>query len=204
MATTALNLSGKPVSYIIEKARFILAKMTGNVTFPTPIPTLIVLVALIDALSLAYENALGGGKVQKALMRLALKDLLDALKTMSGYVQSVSAGDETKILSSGFDVRRPRTPAGILPPPVNLRSVFGFLPGEIIVRWGGVKKKLIYKMQINDTPGDETKWKDHTYTGRNRLVVTGLVSDKMYEFRIASISAEGLGSYSDPSAHKAL
>src|SRR6187397_2571501 len=110
MSTAALNVNGKPVSFIIEKARKILAAMTGNVSFPTPIPTLIVLEGLIDALSAAYENAINGGKTQKALMRIALKDLMAALKTMLGYVQSVSSGDETMILSSGYDVKRSRTP----------------------------------------------------------------------------------------------
>ena len=204
MSTAALNLSGKPVSVVIEKARLIHLRMTGNVSFTTPIPTLIVLLALIDALSVAYENALNGGTVQKALMRIALKDLMAALKTMLGYVQSVSEGDETMILSSGFDVRRPRIPVGILPPPVNVRAVFGNVTGEIILRWQGVKNKLVYKVQINDTPGDDTKWVDLTYTGKIRMVVPSLITDKMYAFRVASISSDGIGDYSDVAMHKAL
>ena len=204
MAQATLNLNGKPVPYVIEKARFIHGKMTGNASFPTPIPTLIALLAFIDALADAYENALNGGKVQKALMRIALKDLMSALKTMLGYVQSVSAGDETMILGSGYDVKRPRVPAGILPPPVNARSVFGNVPGEVILRWGGVPKKLIYKVQINDTPGDDGKWKDYTYTGKVRLVIGSLTSDHVYAFRIATISSDGIGNYSDIAAHKAL
>jgi hypothetical protein len=204
MSTAALNLSGKSIPFILEKARKILTDMTGNLAFPTPLPTLMVLAALIDALSLAYDNALGGGKVQKKLMRIALKDLMDALKIMLGYVQSVSEGDETMILSTGFDLKRSRTPVGILPPPVNVRSVFGFVPGQIIIRWAGVKKKLIYKIQINDTPGDETKWIDITYIGKIRLVVSGLITDHLYSFRIATISADGIGPYSDVTSHKAL
>ncbi len=204
MATAALNLNGKPVNDVIEKARLIHLRMTGNLSFPTPIPTLIVLLALIDALSLANENALNGGKIQKALMRIALKDLMAALKTMLGYVQSVSEGDETMILSSGFDVKRPRVPVGILPPPANVRTVFGEVPGEIILRWAGVKNKLVYKVQINDTPGSEDTWKDYTYTGKVRIVVTGLITDRMYAFRVASISSDGMGNYSDVSLHKAL
>jgi|SRR6185436_16321346 len=204
MSQVTLNLRGKPVPYIIEKARLIQTKMTGNADFPTPIPTLIILGGLIDALSLAYENALGGDKIKKSLMRIALKDLMTALNTMLGYVASVSAGDETMILSTGFDVKRPRTPAGILPPPVNVRAVFGNVPGEIILRWAGVTRRLIYKVQMNDTPADDTNWKDLTYTGKIRLGVNSLISDKVYGFRIASISAEGLGNYSDAASHKAL
>ena len=59
-------------------------------------------------------------------------------------------------------------------------------------------------MQINDKPGDAASWTDLTYTGKVRIVVPALVTDKMYAFRVASISADGIGDYSDVAMHKAL
>ena len=59
-------------------------------------------------------------------------------------------------------------------------------------------------MQINDTPGDETKWQDLTYTGKVRMTVSSLITDKMYAFRMASISSDGIGDYSYVAMHKAL
>ncbi|MFI5220518.1 MAG: fibronectin type III domain-containing protein [Bacteroidia bacterium] len=198
-----LKISGNPVLIIIEKVRKVILMMTGNVTYTTPVPPLAQLTTETDDVETNYQDSLKGDRDKKALMRIALATLKDSLRTLTGYVQSASEGDETKILSAGFDVKSPRNPVGILPPPGNVRCVFGNVPGEIIVRWGGVKGRLIYKVQINETP-DIPRWVDYTYTGKARLVVSGLVSGNVYEFRIACISASGIGDYSDPASHKAL
>lgn len=204
MAIAVLKLTGRPVPFVIEKMRYVILKLTGNLAFPTPVPALAALTGLTDSLETKYQEALTGARDKKALMRIALKELQTAASTLTGYVQSASAGDEGLILSAGFDVKSPRTPVGILPPPVNVRSVFGAQEGDIIVRYGGVRGRLVYKVQMNATPGDESKWVDFTYTGRNRFIANGLESGKLYAFRVASLSAEGLGSYSDPTIHKAL
>lgn len=202
MTVAVLNLSGKTVLFVIEKIRSVITAMTGNPTYAAPVPPLPILTGLVDDLETKYQDAINGGKDKKALVRVALALLKDSSRTLTGYVQSASGGDEVRILSAGFDIKRPRTPVGILPPPANVRSVFGNVAGEIILRWAGVDGKLVYKVQMNDTTA--SGWTDYTYTGKNRLVVSGLVSDRVYEFRIACISAEGIGNYSDITSHKAL
>ncbi len=177
--------------------------MTGNVSYTTPVPPLATMTTETDDLETNFQDALKGDRDKKALMRIALTTLRDDLRTLTGYVQSASDGDETKILSAGFDVKSPGIPVGILPPPGNVRCVFGNVPGEIIMRWSGVNGRLIYKVQMNRTP-ENPLWLDYTYTGKSRLVISGLVSGNDYEFRIACISASGIGDYSDPASHKAL
>ena len=204
MSIAVLNISRKTIPFIIEKVRLVINNMTGNAAYTTPVPPLATMTSQTDDLETKFQDAINLGKTQKSLMYIALATLRDSARSLTGYVQSASSGDETLILSAGFDVKRTRVPAGILPPPANLRSVFGNLAGEIILRWAGVPKKLFYRVQINDTPGDNTKWKDFAYTAKNRLVATGLISDKVYEFRIASVSADGLGEWSDITSHKAL
>jgi hypothetical protein len=204
MAIAVLNLSRKTILEIVDKVRIVIGKMTGNAAYTTPVPTLLEMTDAADDLELKYQEAENRDKNKKKLMRLSLKDMRNKIRTLTGYVQGASGGDETLILSAGFDIKNPRTPSEILPPPGNVRSVFGKVPGEIILRWAGVKRKLAYKVQINDTPGDESKWQDYTFTGKNRLVAGGLISDKIYAFRVATQSPKGLGNYSDPTQHKAL
>lgn len=204
MAIAVLKLTGKRVLDVVDKIRIVISMMTGNAAYTTPVPTLLSLTTQTDELETRYQAAINGGKDKKLLVQLALRALKSSVVTLTGYVQSASEGDEEKILSAGFDVKRPRTPVGILSPPTGVRSAFGNHAGEIIVRFGGVKGKLVYKVQINDTPGDETKWVDYLYTGKNRFVAQGLITDKWYSFRIATLSAQGLGGWSDSTSQKAF
>ncbi len=199
-----LKTAGNPVLIIIEKVRKVILMMTGNLSYTTPVPPLAQLTTDTDDVETNYQDSLKGDRDKKALMRIALATLRDSLRTLTGYVQSASDGDETKILSAGFDVKSPLHPIGILPPPGNVRSVFGNVPGEIILRYGGVDGRLIYKVQLKEGDGLPDSWRDYTYTGKTRLVIGGLVSGREYEFRIACISASGIGDYSDPTSHKAL
>ncbi|MBK5286755.1 MAG: fibronectin type III domain-containing protein, partial [Bacteroidia bacterium] len=171
---------------------------------PTPNPTLLLIKAQVVIMDLAFQNAIQGGKDKKALQKIEHKKMLDMMNSLMAYVQNTSLGDETKILSTGFEVKKQRTPVGILAPPSNVRSSFGFLPGEVLLLWGGVRGRLAYRVQTNDTPGNDANWVDYTFTGKARLVVSGLISSKEYAFRIATLSAEGLGNYCPVVIQKAL
>ena len=50
MGHAIINLDGKPVEFIVEKVRDVVTKMTGNVNFTTPNPTLTVVTAANDKL----------------------------------------------------------------------------------------------------------------------------------------------------------
>ena len=114
MAVAVLNLAKKSITDVIEKMRKVVAMMTGNLDFLLPIPKLPDVTVEIDDLALKFQDAEKGGTDKKALMRLALKTLKVSAGALTGYVQSASNGDEAKILSTGMDVKRPRTPVGIL------------------------------------------------------------------------------------------
>jgi hypothetical protein len=204
MAIAVLKLSGKPIPYVSEKVHDVITELTGNADFPTPNPTLVAVTAQVDAMDAAFQDAIQGGKDKKALQKLEHKKMLDIMGSLMAYVQNTSLGDEAKILSSGFEVKSPRTPVGILPPPSNVRCGFGFVPGEVLLLWGGVDGRLAYRVQYTPTPADPATWQDYVFTGKTRLIVSGLASSREYAFRIASLSAEGLGDYSPPVIHKAL
>jgi hypothetical protein len=200
-----LKISAKPVPFIIEKVRTIILMLTGNANYTTPNPTLATLTAQTNNLDKSYQLAINGGKDKKAQMRIDLQTLKMSLNILLAYVQTTSGGDEAKILSSGFEVKRKRTPVGILPPPPNVRCDYGKHEGEVIVRHDGVPQRMLYKYQSNDTIGDDSKWQDlpDGLTGKKSIVAGGLTSGKNYGFRVATISAAGISGWSDPSFHKA-
>lgn len=204
MSIAVLKLSGKPIPYVSQKVHDVITALTANVIFPAPKPTLPEVTIQVDKMDTAFQNAIQGGKDKKALQKLEHKKMLDIMSSLMAYVQNTALGDETKILSSGFEVKKQRTPVGILQPPSNVRADFGFVPGEVLLLWGGVDGRLAYRVQTNASPGNNNTWQDYVFTGKTRLIVTGLVSSSEYAFRIASLSAEGLGDYCPPVIHKAL
>jgi hypothetical protein len=204
MALVAINLSRKSIPVRVEKSRHILSKFTGNPSFPNPVPMLPEFEKRIKALSSVYKAALNRGTTEKKLMRLALANLMKALGSLAAYVQTASGGDPALILSSGFDVKKSRSPVGILPAPLNLRGKLGVHPGEILLLWGGVKNKKLYRIQINAHPGDESQWKEYVFISKNRRLIKGLASGTSYQFRIACMSTAGIGSNCDAIEVKVL
>ena len=204
MSQVPFKLAGKSISVVIEIVREILGKVVANIAvYATPNPPVLTITGHVDALELSYQAALKGDRVKKAIMRLDRQRVMQDMSVLQAYVQTTSEGDADKILLVA-DVKKNPSPVGILQPPAKLRAVFGLHDGEIITRWGGVSKRLIYKLEINDTPGDETKWADLAATTKNRFEVKGLISGHIYSFRVATVSVEGMGSWSDPILHKAL
>jgi len=205
MATATFKLFGLPIPALIEKVRDVIAKLTANIAvYATPNPTVIVLKAQADALELSYQKAINGGKDKKAQMRLDKEKLLQSMSILLAYVQTTSGGDAAKILLVA-DLKDPRSPVGLLPPPSNVRSTYGVHEGEITVRWDGVPKRSIYKVQRNDTPNDDTQWRDlpNGLTGKIHFSTNSMVSGGMYGFRVATVSSDGIGGWSDPTYHRA-
>ena len=205
MATATFKLFGLPIPAVIEKVRDVIAKLIANaITYATPNPSPIALKAQTDALELSYQKALNGGKDKKAQMRLDRKALLQSMSILQAYIQTTSGGDAAKILLVA-DLKSPRSPVGILPPPGNVRSTAGALEGSITVRWDGVPGRAIYKLQRNDTPNDDAQWKDlaNGLTGKTTFTTNSMESGRMYGFRVATVSSEGIGGWSDASYHRA-
>ncbi len=79
MARAVLNLSRKAVLFIVEKVRTIITKMTGNLTYPTPSPSLATITTQADDLETKFQDAIDGGKSKKVLVKTARKALLNSL-----------------------------------------------------------------------------------------------------------------------------
>jgi hypothetical protein len=205
MATATFKLFGLSVPALIQKCRDIHDKIVANVAvYATPNPTMLAIKALIDALEVSYQDAINGGRDKKERMYLDKQTLLQNMSILLAYVQTTSKGDAAKIILVA-DLRDPRSPVGILPPPSNVRGAYGNLDGEIILRWDGVPKRAIYKVQRNDTPNDNTQWHDlpNGLTTNRRLVSTGMTSGNLYGFRIATVSTDGIGGWSDAAYQRA-
>jgi hypothetical protein len=205
MGIAVLKISRKKISDIVEIVRNVITKMTGNLFFTTPNPTLAAVKADVDALDTLEQETLHGGEAKNTLKKLSKKKLLATISALTGYIQTTTFGDEDQILSAGYELKRKPVKLGMLLPPVNFRAVFGMHAGEIILRWAGVYGRTDYLIQMSSDPTKPELWTDipNGRTGKVRFVVSGLTSGQVYYFRIFTICTAGTSAASEIANHMA-
>lgn len=190
---------------LLVRARNMVSNLTGNVDFPTPVPPLATVTAAADELEAAInahdQNPGPGETTDRNLAFGALKGLVIDL---GGYVQSASNGDLAKIKSAGCVVRSSPSPIGQLPSPKDLLALATPYAGRIEIRWGGVKGRNTYSLDICEgDPNVPANWSLLTLTSKNRHTAEGLESGKNYYFRVTAIGAAGASPVSDVTFAKA-
>ncbi|MBL0126011.1 MAG: fibronectin type III domain-containing protein [Flavobacteriales bacterium] len=108
-------------------------------------------------------------------------------------------GDELKILSTGFELRKQPEPIGPLHAPTDFEARTGALPGTIDLRCKPVKGAYYYQFFVNPTDPDvEGQWTLLALTSRASFEATALDPAKHYWFRVNALGAAGASPFSDP------
>ncbi|MEO8068255.1 MAG: fibronectin type III domain-containing protein [Flavobacteriales bacterium] len=203
--TVRLGFTGVTSTALVEKGRNHVTMLTGNIAFPTPTPTLLVITAACNALDVANQAYdFNRGKLEKQTRDTAFTALKDLLRELGGYVQANCNGDKDLILSTGFDTRRPNDPVGPLNAPQNLRVIVAPYPGRLEVRWNGVRGRLLYQLYYTDKdPLEPGGWKLLLQSSKNRHTIENLVSNATYTFRTVALGTAGPSPVSDIASAKA-
>ena len=203
--TVRLGFTGVTPVTLVEQGRNHVVMLTGNLTYPTPTPTLAALTAACDALDLANQAyEFNRGKVEKQTRDTAFRALKELIRELGGYVQANCNGDKDLILSAGFNARRPNDPLGLLPAPQDMRAIVTPYPGRLDVRWKGVKGRSIYQLYMTSgDPQDANGWELLLQSSKNRHTIEDLTSNKVYTFRTVAIGASGASPVSDIASAKA-
>lgn len=189
-----LGLSSLPVPEKISRARAMVAGMTGNPAFPTPVPALTVITASINACETAYITALGGGVDDTASMHAKETAMELQLKLLAAYVESIAnanpATAEAVALSAGMKIR-PRVGRTAR----NFYAQATKNPGEIKLATKAVQRST-YTFQLCDniTTGN---WETIEQGTRASYVKTGLIPGHTYYFRVSVVDKNGQGPWSD-------
>jgi hypothetical protein len=198
MKKIKLGLAKMTIPEKIQKIRTIVTKMTGNTNFTTPIPSLNTVTAAINKLEISFEAALDGGRTKKAAVNLDEVALDTTITQLAAYVQDISLGDETKILSSGMEIKaKPIAPQDMIAP-VNVRLLTKPAEGEITLKWKPINNAKSYIIQSTATPHMATSWEAFAVSGKASYKATELISNTVLWFRIAAVGAKGVGIFGDP------
>lgn len=200
MSKVKIGFSNLQVPQQIERSRLITTRMTGNANFATPVPDLASVISATNEVETAYNESRGRDKNKVQIMRLRKAEMLALIVQLAAYVQSITDGDEEKILSSGFDVVRrgePQPPVGKV---MNVRVSNGPLSGSIKVLWNRTPGARVYIVQITTDPIVPGGFSEHTITSKTRTVMLDFNPATKYWLRVAAIGRDGRGNWSDPVA----
>jgi hypothetical protein len=194
MKKPKLDFKSLTIALKIQKAREIVVKLTGNVNFPSPNPTLPVMTTAINTLETAFEAAADGGKSLKANMRAKEKILDDFIILLQEYVGNASGGDEQKILSTGFNVKKVGTRGKR-----QMKIVATKNPGEVILTADTASDKPIaafewqYALETTDSTSDvedNRQWIAIDITTGATKTINSLTVGANYWFRYRTIHAK--------------
>ncbi|MBL9131167.1 MAG: fibronectin type III domain-containing protein [Verrucomicrobiaceae bacterium] len=125
-----------------------------------------------------------------------LEDLKNSMRFRVDYVHLVANGDPAKIVLAGFDLASERTPVGELPAPLNLAVTMG-AAGMLKLRWKPVTGASSYIIEMADHSTAPLAWAQVKVSTRASAEMGGLVSGKVYAFRVRAVGAAGEGPWSD-------
>lgn len=190
----ALSLP-RPIPALITYVQAVLAAMTNNAHFPTPVPPLSALLAALTALQSAEAQALSrlkGTVVARNDKKAALVGLMQQLR---GYVQTTADADPENsaaiINSSGLPVRKL---------PVRKPRVFsanaGALSGSVEVIAATAARRASYLWGYS-TDGGKT-WIEVGPTLQAKTTISGLPVGTSVQFRYRGVTKSGAADWSQP------
>ncbi|QQR87833.1 MAG: fibronectin type III domain-containing protein [Flavobacteriales bacterium] len=187
---------------LVSKTDYVVGKMTGNLAFANPSPTLAAMTDASTALSDANKAANSRASEAIATRNTAARTLRAMLSDLARYVNSVAEGDSAIALSSGFDAVTPPAPI-VLVAPADLRARMSAYAGAIDLSWAGVRGAHMYKVQMSSTPDAPASWQTVGTATRRRFTKTDLPANVLYSFRVIALGALGEGPDSEIASAKA-
>ena len=178
--------------------RTVINAMTGNAKFPTPVPSLSDIGELLDD----FTDKLTAARKRGSAEDTALKDeskvpLAEALQQLGYYVNGISKGHLSTVLSSGFPTAIPAT-GSIVPLKVEgVRVSDGRQSGQVRLDFTNQNKARLYEYSYRKVMVPEVEWSDRLTTTSSRAnIIAPLETGYMYEFRVRAVNSKGAGDWS--------
>ena len=175
----------------------ILAGLTGNAGYASPVPTLAMLLAARNAYANAV-NALDRGATSTAARNKTRGALAQVLRDLALYVQHTCQGDLVMLNSSGFPAQR-RRGAVVLEapqPPAQIKLTRGPVSGQVKVRCKSVAGAVLYQCRYA-TAAAPTAWTLSDTSTSGGLLLDGLVPVTAYLVQARAYGKRGCSDWSD-------
>jgi hypothetical protein len=190
------------VSVLITFLRNLVTQLTGNPSFPTPNPTLVVVTDAVDDLDAKTQAAMNGGRVERAARRASRAAALSLARQLGNYVESQSNGSLESLLSSGFNAVRAASPPRVPLTPGNPRLAYTDVSGQLMFRFIGDNNARNFSVQHAENP--EGPWTDVGLHTSTRVPIPGLTPGNVYYSRARAHGAAGSSDWCTPVSKMAV
>lgn len=191
------GLSGLNAPETVVRSRYALLKLEGNPNFtnpPYPISEVSADVDLLDHLDLQVT---AGHKLQIPQRNQVKKTVHFKMGILANYVNAEAKGDLDKLVSSGFELQKERTPASLPSAIEKLKGTKAPGSGNCRFVWSGSKGRAYYLVQQTYTPQIESSWKEIEHTTKTHCVVNNLQVGSFTYLRVCACNTAGQGEWSD-------
>ena len=174
----------------------IIDAMTGNTTYPTPVPPLATVVAARDSF-VAAVNALNRSRTATVRRNQARAAMVQVVRDLGLYVQHTCAGDMAKLLSSGFPAQKPRRqPGGVLLAPQNVRLRPSRVTGQLLARCAVLDQAKAYQWRFASALAP-TVWTQLDPVTSASITLVGLTRGTDYIVQVRAFGTRGPSDWSN-------
>jgi hypothetical protein len=191
-----------PITVFIIWLRNVITMMTGNVSFPTPSPSLTVVTAAVNDLEVKTQEALNGGRMEMAARRAAEATALSLARQLGNYVESQANGDLEVLLSSGFEAIKAPSPSVVPTTPGKPTLNYTGVTGELLFRFTGDYNVRNFSIQYGESATGP--WTDYGLSSSTRVTLAGLTPGKTYWARACANGAAGTSDWCTPASLMAV
>ena len=191
------NFSGADLAAF---AAAVIAAMTGNPYFATPLPSIADIQQLLTDYNTAAavaENRDRNAVITKTLARLAL---VSGLQNLGRYCMSLANGDRQMLESTGFSIskRGNGQPTPEMPAPTNLQLTDGPVPNSVAASVDGspLFKSLTFQYSETDPATGTNVWISE-FTTAISYIFFGLKSNSRVWIRVVAVGTRNQVKFSD-------
>lgn len=195
MRNCKIDYTGLKPADLHDLCAGVITSLTGNTNFPALPVALATMTARNTALQTALNEAVNRDRVKLAEVRQAKAVITATLRDTAVYVNTVSDGDEVKLLSSGLTLNKIPEKRGLPAQVVNLKALFTNSGGKINLVWDKAQFAKTYNVWVSADEGTTWSLMDTTYS--RRLLCESLVSCTRYSFKVVAANQYGKAPESD-------
>jgi archaellum component FlaF (FlaF/FlaG flagellin family) len=184
---------------VAEKTAFyrnVIVQLTDNALYANPDVSMIDAKSATDALESSFLAASDGSHTAVSILHANETAVDNLFRLLAAYVERIAAGDESKILNSGFHVSKQPVPLQKATLTVNDGANSGTvkLVAKAVERAGA----YIWQYAKDTLPENDIGWIHITTSTRASYDVTVLTVTCKYYFRVAAVTPNGITDFSAP------